>query len=543
MESLLVSKMLKRILNNKSATIASAAVILGAASLVSHLIGLFRDRILFGMFGAGIELDIYYAAFRIPDFVYAFFIMGVISAGFVPVFLHYFNKSEKDAWYLANNLLNIIFLTLSAICLILAIFIPFIIKLVAPGFSQIELDLTVKLSRIMFLSPIFLGMSAVFSGILQSCKRFLVYSLAPIMYNLGIIFGALVLVKYFGLMGLGYGVVLGALLHMLIQIPAAYLCGFRWRSGFDLKFEGLKRVLKLMPPRILSLMFYQVNFWVFTAFASLLTMGSIAIYNVSYNIFSFPLGIFALSFAVAAFPKLSESAQKKEKKEYIRTFSTTACQILFFIVPISFLFVVLRFQIVRVILGTGSFDWQDTIMTAQTLSFFCLGLFAEGLILLLLRGFFAWEDTFTPFCLAFFTAIVRISSGWFLSRRLGVSGLALGFALGSVFFAFMMFVFLRRKVGSLDIKYILSSGIKIGIAAIISATAIYFSLQYVFNFIQLTTLIGVLSQGLIAGIVGLLIYFFLAWLFRLRELKLFLYSISHRLPWKKVQRIETRVEE
>ena len=192
--------MFNKFFNSQAKTIASAAVILGAASLVSRIIGLFRDRILAGQFGAGDELDIYYAAFRIPDLVYSLLVLGAISAGFIPIFISYLKKDKNKSWYLANSLLNLMALSLMVICALLIIFTPWLMKLVAPGFSSEKLSITVQLTRVMFLSPFFLGLSAIFGGILQSFRRFLVYALAPIMYNLGIIFGALVLVNYrFGL--------------------------------------------------------------------------------------------------------------------------------------------------------------------------------------------------------------------------------------------------------------------------------------------------------------------------------------------------------
>jgi len=201
--------MIKKFLNNKSKTIASAAIILGAASLVSRLLGLVRDRILAGQFGAGDELDVYYAAFRIPDLVYSILVLGAITAGFIPVFIDYLQKDKKDAWHLANSILNIIGTSLIIVCFILIIFAPWLIKLIAPGFSPEKMALTVKLARVMFLSSFFLGISTILGGILRSFKRFLIYSFGPIIYNLGIIFGALFLVEDYGLLGLAYGVVLG----------------------------------------------------------------------------------------------------------------------------------------------------------------------------------------------------------------------------------------------------------------------------------------------------------------------------------------------
>jgi len=535
--------MFKRIFQSQSKTIAAAAFILGAASLVSRLLGLFRDRILAGQFGAGDELDVYYAAFRMPDLVYSLLVLGAISAGFIPVFVSYLDTKplkkklsfqNQSAWYLANSVLNLMALSLMVICALLIILTPWLIKLVAPGFSSEKLALTVQLTRIMFLSPFFMGLSAIFGGILQSFRRFLIYSLGPIMYNLGIIFGALVLVQYFGLMGLAYGVILGAFCHMLIQIPSAYLCGFRWRPIADFRFSGVRRIFKLMPPRVLGLAFYQITIWLMTVLASFLVVGSIAIYNLAHNIWSFPLGIFGISFVLATFPKLSKTAQKKDISGFVKTFSLTLRQILFFTLPSAALFIILRAQIVRVILGTGRFDWQDTILTSQTLAYFSISLFAQALILLFMRGFFAWEDTKTPLLTGFLSTIVSLSLAWFLSSFLGVPGLALGFSLSAFFHLALLFIFLKKKIGFLDDKNIFVSGIKMIIASFLAALTAYLALQFLAPLVNTATGLGLLIQGGLAGIAGLLIYFFFAWLFRLDELKLFLSSLFNRLSEERI---------
>ncbi len=520
--------MLKRFLNSQAKTIAAAAVILGAASLISRLLGLFRDRILAGTFGAGDELDIYYAAFRIPDLVYSLLVFGAISAGFIPVFISYLQKDKNKSWHLANSVLNLMALSLIILSAVLIILAPWLIKLVAPGFSSEKLSLTVQLTRIMFLSPIFFGLSAVLGGILQSFRRFFIYSLGPIFYNLGIIFGALVLVKYFGLLGLAYGVVLGAFLHWLIRIPSAYSCGFKWQLVFDFRFAGVRRIFRLMPPRVLSLALSQINFWLMTVFASFLMAGSIAVYNLAHNIWSFPLGVFGVSFTLAAFPQLSARAQKKDVLGFVKTFSSTARQILFFTLPAAALFIILRAQIVRVILGTGRFDWQDTILTLETLAYFSLGLFAEALILLFLRGFFAWEDTRTPFLIGLLATGVRLSSAWYFARFLGVPGLALGFSLGGIFYLLLLFITLRKKIGLLDERNLSVSGAKMLLASFLAALAAYLSLQILAPLVNMTTGLGILIQGGVAGIIGILIYFFFAWLLGLSESKLFFASLFRR---------------
>jgi putative peptidoglycan lipid II flippase len=516
----------KRILNSQSRTIVSAAVILGAASLVSRLLGLFRDRILAGQFGAGDELDVYYAAFRIPDLVYSLLVLGAISAGFIPVFVGYLEKDKNKAWYLASSVLNLIGFSLMAIAGLLTILTPWLVKLVAPGFNSEKLDLTIQLTRIMFLSPFFLGLSAVFGGILQSFRRFLIYSLGPVMYNLGIIFGALVLVKPFGLVGLAYGVVLGAFLHLAVQIPAAWLCGFRWQRVFNFRFEGVKRIFRLMPPRILSLVLSQATVWAMTIFASFLSAGSIAIYNLAYNIWSFPLGIFGVSFALASFPKLSQSAQKKDKNGFVNVFSFTFRQILFFTLPASIFFIVLRKPIVEIILGTGQFSQTDVILTFQTLAYFSFSLFAEALILLFLRGFFAFEDAWKPFFIGLFAVGLRLLLAWFFSLIIGVPGLALGFSFGSIVYLLFLFVGLRYKVGFLDIKNIFVSGTKIFAASFLAGWVSFYLLNFLADF-------NVLSQGILAGLLGGLAYLFFAWLFRLNELNIFLSSLFSHLPWRR----------
>ncbi|MFH0907081.1 MAG: murein biosynthesis integral membrane protein MurJ [bacterium] len=526
--------MIKKILNKQSKTIAGAAIILGAASLVSRFLGLIRDRILAGKFGAGIELDIYYASFRIPDLVYSLIVLGAISAGFIPVFVGYLKKDEKKSWHLANSILNLIILSLLVVCSILIILAPWLIKLIAPGFSPDDAVLAVKMTRIMLIGCFFLGISAIFGGILQSFRKFLIYSLAPIMYNLGIIFGVLVLVRYFGILGLAYGVVLGAFLHMAVQIPTAYLSGFRWKLVFDYKFEGTRRLFKLMPPRILGLAFFQIVCWAMTFMASFLAVGSITIFNLAHNIWSFPLGVFGISFVVASFPKLSETAQKKDRTGFAKAFSSTARQILFFLLPSTAMFIVLRAQIVRAILGVGNFDLQDTILTVETLAYFSLCLFAEALMLLCLRGFFAWEDTKTPFLIGVLGTGVRLSFAWFFSRSMGVPGLALGFSLGSILYLILLLIALKYKAGLLDGKSIFVSGIKMSLACLFSGAAAYFILKLVSTLVNTTTLFGIIIQAGLAGIAGIIIYLFFAWLLKIRELNLFLSALFSRLPWKKM---------
>lgn len=526
-----------KILNGQSRTIASAALILALTSLASRFLGLIRDRLLAGHFGAGDTLDVYYAAFRIPDTIYNLLVLGALSAGFIPVFVSLWKKDDKnnqEAWRFVNSLLNILLIALLVIGVLFFIFTPYLMRLITPGFVGEKFNLTVALTRIMFLSPLLLGLSSIWGGVLQSLKRFLVFSLTPIFYNLGIIFGIVFLVPRYGIFGLAWGVVLGALAHMVIQLPSLISLGFRYRPVLDWRDKGVARLARLMVPRTLTLAVSQLNFVAITVLASFLAAGSLAVFNFAYNIWTFPLGILAASIATAAFPVLAQSAAAKDKLNFTKTFSGTFRQILFLMAPAGALLIVLRAQIVRVILGTGQFDWNDTILTINSLQYLTVGLFAEGLILLLVRGFFAFEDTKTPFWIGLISSVFRIFGAWAFSFYLGVAGLALGYAAGSIINFILLWFLLERKTGGLNSKEIFVSGSKIIAASVLAAGAAYAGLQIMDKFADTSKFSGILTQGVAAGVIGVFIYFLAAWLLRSQEVLSFYVSLKNRLPFKSV---------
>ena len=498
--------------------IGGAALLLGGASLASRLLGVFRDRILAGTFGAGDELDVYYAAFRLPDLIFNLVVLGVLSAGFIPVFSRFFyNRREKEAWALTNTVLNLLGFLLIILSLALILFAPELVRLLTPGFSGEKFRQTVELTRIVALSPIFLGLSAVLGDVLQSLRRFFAYAVAPILYNLGIILGAIFLVPVWGLKGLAFGVVAGSFLHFLAQIPPLFGTGYRFKFFPGWKQEGLKEMVVLMMPRMMTLVLLQLNFLAITVIASFLASGSLAVFNLSFNIWSFPLGIFAASFVVASFPALSENAAQKNWPEFKKTFVYAFRQILFYLVPSSALFIILRAQIVRVILGSGEFGWNDTILTIESLKFLTLGLFAEGLTLLLSRAFFALYDAKTPFWIGLFGTMARVFGAWFFAQSLGAPGLALGFAGGAILQMILLWIFLERKVGVFDFKDIFSGGLKIAAASFLAGLGAWLGLRFGARFVDMQTGHGLLLQGALAGLFGILVYLMATSLMKLRE--------------------------
>jgi len=545
----------KRLINSNSKSITSAAIIIGGLSLVSRLVGILRDRILASEFGAGDVLDAYYAAFRLPDFVYNLIILGAVSAGLIPVFTSLLTKNQKqEAWKLINSILNLLSIGLIVACVILFITAPWLMPLVTPGFSQAKLKLVVGLSQIMFLSPIFLGISAIFGSVLQSFRRFFAYSIAPIFYNVGIIIGALFFVKWWGVYGLAWGVVLGALLHLIIQLAPIFLTGYKYTLDLNLKNKNVIQVGKLMLPRTLSLLITQINFLIITIVASTLAVGSLAIFNLSNNLQNFPLGIFGVSLAVAALPVLSSLWAEKKKNEFVATISTTFRQTLFFIVPTSVLMYVLRAQIVRVILGAGNFNWYDTRLTAASLAIFCLGLFAQGAFPLIIRGFYALHNTKTPFYIGLATMVVNFLSliffrwlysfhnGWLffttailriddLSQLVDFRVLALPAAItvSSVFELLALMIYLRKIIGRLDGRKILDSVFRILFASLGAGLFAYGTLQIMEKFVRTETFVGIFTQGLLAGLIGLAGYWLIGFLLRMEEMAIFMSSIKRKL--------------
>jgi len=525
-----------RFLTKQSRGLTSASLIIAGGAILSRLLGLVRDRVFASQFGAGRELDIYYAAFRVPDFIYSILILGAISATFIPLFSSLLHKDEEEglkphspANHLASSMLTDIVVLLAILALILMLFAPFVIAVVAPGLSAADKQQATFLTRIMLLQPIFLGASHVLTGILQSFRKFVITSLAPSFYNLGIIFGALFLVKPFGLQGLALGVILGAALHLLVQIPFARHAGFSWDVGLRNSGLELKKTIRLMGPRVFAVMSDQIDLLVVTAIASTLALGSIAIFNLAQNIGMAPVGIIGITFATAAFPALSRTYSHQHTQEFLDTFARAFRSILFFSIPLTILFILLRAQMVRVILGSGHFGWQDTRLTAAALGLFGISLFAQTLIPLFARGFYAMHNTKTPMIIGAAATVTNLvlslsllklltfapSFYAFVENALKLNGvrdisvviLPLSFSFTTIFEFFALLFFFLLRFPRENLASLVQPWYKnIAAAALMTATT-FLALRPLANVLNMESTFGVFLQGFVAGTLGLVVYF------------------------------------
>jgi putative peptidoglycan lipid II flippase len=468
-------------------------------------------------------------------------ILGALSAAFIPVFTGLIShEKDESAWDMASGMMNLAIFAISIFSIIFCIFAPFIMKAITPGFPPDKLQQVVLFTRIMFLSPLFLGISGIFGGVLTSFKRFMIYSLAPLFYNLGIIIGVVVFVRFWGPVGLAWGVVLGAFLHMMVQYPAAKHLGFRhsWSLTVHLKNKEIRKVVSLMIPRTLGIAVSQVNLLIITIFASTLAGGSLAVFNFAQNLQSVPLGVIGISFAIAVFPTLSGFAAKNEKHNFIKIFSETFRQILFFIIPASIFILLLRAQIVRVVLGAGEFDWNDTTLTFQVLGIFVLSLFAQCVIPLLARSFYALHDTKTPFFIAIFSEIINISAVVLLIHRYEILSLAVAFSLANLVQMLLLLFFLRSRFDSLDDKRIISSVSKIALASFAAGIGIQAVKYFSSKIVDMNTFIGIFSQLTASSAAGLLIFLLMCHWLALEEYLNFKNSLSNKIFKAKKEIIE-----
>lgn len=526
-----------KFVNKESKSIVGAAAIVGVLSFVSRIVGLIRDRILAGQFGAGDTLDVYYAAFKIPDFLFSLIVVGALSASFIPIFIHLQQKhfSHDDEWKFTNNILHVLGIVMVVVILVLFGFTDPISKLVAPGFPDAKQQMVAVFMRVMIFGQLLLTASMVFGSVLQSIKRFFLYSLAPIFYNIGIIVGAYFFVDWLGVIGLAWGVVFGASLHCLIQFVGVRNAGYSYKFICSLKDKDVLKFLRLTGPRLLGIATSQILFVILAILASTLAVGSVTVFQFAYNIQFFAVGIIGVSFAVAVFPTLSDHANNNNSTEFVSTLSSTILQVLYLLIPLTILFLILRAQIVRVVVGAGAFDWAATIATANTLAFFAFTFIPQAFVFILARAYFALHDTVTPLVAAIIGAIFGIVSAYLFIAEFGVVGLGMAYSLASLVNATILWVSLRSRIGTLEELKIFLSFTKMLMAGSVCAVVMQALKPIAVSIISLDTFFGVLSQGLFAGGFGWVTYVVACRLLGIEEQRAILSSVRRKILKQTVQ--------
>lgn len=522
------------LLFRKQTNILSAATVIAAAVLLSRLLGLFKYRLLTDRFDVT-QIGLFITAFRLPNTIFDLIVMGALTTAFIPVFTSYLAKDKTvDASKIASTVLNVSFLFFLLFSILFFIFTDPLIRLIAPGLTAKEIALVVPFTRIMLAGqtlPLILG--NFLTGILQSHKRFLVPALAPVVYNLGIILGIIFLSPALGLSGAVWGVVLGAVLFLLVQIPLLIHLDFRYRFRLDLSHPGVLEVGKLIIPRTLGLAVTQLNYFANLLISSLISVRAITIFNFAQQLAQLPIGVFAAAISQAALPTLAEEQESsslgaERYAAFKKTFLTSLHQILFLVCPAAVILIVLRIPIVRLVYGASKFDWPATVETGRTLIFLGIGLVAEAAISLLVRGFYALHDSKTPVIVGSFTVILNIILSFVFVFSLtfwgrSVQGLAGASMLADSFYALILIYLLHRRVNSFNLNLLLTPAVKIFFAAGLTGLALYLPMklldQLVFDTTRTMPLL--MLTGIVSAI-GLSVYLFLTWILEIEELKSFL---------------------
>lgn len=548
------------VLNKEIGSVHGIAYLLGFFAFLAQLLAFLRDRLLASTFGASGTLDIYYAGFRIPDLIFVTVASLVSISILVPIFTK-MQDSEKDLKDLIDGIFSFFSIIIFLVSLIAFVLTPFLTSKFFPGLTGENAVTLINISRILLLSPILLGISNFFASIVQIHNRFFLYALSPILYNVGIILGIVFLHPIFGIYGLVYGVCIGALLHAAIQVPFIIKEKKFPRFKLNINFAEIGKIVALSIPRTITLSTGSISILFLVSLASVIGAGAISIFNFSFNLQTGPLSIIGVSYASAIFPVLSKLFVEGQKEAFIARMVSVTKHIFFWALPACALFIVLRAQIVRTVLGGGAFDWSDTKLTAATLAIFTLSMIPQSLILLFVRAFYSEGKTSKPLLINLFSMFVTIISAYLflhvyntyqtfsyfiqsLFRIEDVPGssvtmLALAYSFGITLNTVLHWIAFHKEFPSYT-RAVMQNIFNSFASAVIIGLVAYRMLDFFDNFLNINTFMGIFLQGLFSGIAGLLAGVLMLIILKSKELEE-VWRTLHRKIWK-IDKSEVVVE-
>ena len=426
--------------------IPAGSFVLGLTTLASYGLGLLRDRTFAQTFGASRALDAYNAAFLIPDLLFNILIASGIAAAFVPIFLEIFHSNKQKAYDYTNSVIGGATGLMFFSAVVILIFANPIAFLAAPGFIKEDLALVAKILRILAISPILFGISNTLGAMLVAKKRFLFYGLSPVMYNLGIIGGAIFLSPKFGITGVAIGTVIGASLHMLMRYIDALVSGFRFKLNFRFKTPEFKKTIQLMIPKMFGHPVELAMFWGFTIIASGLSVGSVAILSFARNFQSVPVSLIGITFATTAFPVMAKAISDHSQEEFKKTLKNSFWLILAGSVLAAIVIFIIREPLIRIVLGGGNFTEEAILRTSTMLGVFTLAMPTESLRHLLARAFYATKNTIVPVILSIIGLGVAIGGGYLLAPSLDILAIPIAFSTASLIELIFLMILLPYRL-------------------------------------------------------------------------------------------------
>ncbi|MBI2326843.1 murein biosynthesis integral membrane protein MurJ [Candidatus Curtissbacteria bacterium] len=535
----------------KQENILTAAFVIVASVAISRILGLIRYRLLASYFGDNIHLlDSFIAASIVPDAIFEVLIFGTIALAFIPVFSKFLSHDKLEkAWNFSSTMISTALLVFVIFAILIVATADFIAPIVAPGLvdqDPLTKPLIARLMRIMIFAQLFFVGSIFLTGILQSFQRFIIPAIASIFYNVGIIISIIFLAPVLGIYAPAVGMVLGALLHLVIQLPLALSLGFRVTFILDFKNKDVREVFALMWPRSISLALLRISDIINIALASVVAVGSIVTFTFAQVLQLLPISLFAGSIVQAALPSLSVEFNAKRYEQFKKIFIDSFHQILFLILPAAAILAILRIPAVRLVFGAREFPWEITVLTGRTLMAFSIGIAAQAVSLLLLRGFYAIRDSLTPVKVNVFTVSINIilSLIFILVLKLSIIYLALAYSISNILNAILLLYLLDKKV-VFNKKELLLPAFKMGLIALLTAVALYIPMKLLDQLVFDTTrTIGLIFLTATATLIGLSVYIFLSWLLKVKEVVIFYHLVKKviTLPSRLVSPAPTSID-
>ncbi|MEA2660786.1 MAG: putative peptidoglycan lipid flippase [Chloroflexota bacterium] len=511
-------------------SVGRASLFMIATLIGSRFLGWLRLSVIGAKFGQTPELDAFWAAFRIPDTLFNLLVAGALASAFIPVFTGYLAKEREDeAWRVASSVMNAIVISLIGFSVVLWFLAPTIVPVLAQFPDPAQRETAIHLSRIMLLSPIFMGLSALFTGILNSYRQFLSGAIAPLVYNLVIILFAVFATPFLGIDALAWGTVAGALMMWLVQVPELTFRRTRYKLALDLGHPGVREIVSLTVPRTLALGAVQLIFIVDTYLAAKLPEGSLTALIYAQQLMQLPLGVFSIAISAAVFPTLAHYAAQGLQSRMRDVLQTGIRWILFLTLPTIVMMIVLRRPIVNLLFQYGRFGPEAREATQEAFLFYSLGLAGHALIQILTRAYYASKDTRTPLALTLVSIGTNIVLSVLLAPLYGINGLALANSIATLAEAALFLALLAPRarlrivgLGTASLK-VAAASLFMGIAmfAFIRATNITVDLQQ--------TKIGLFFQTAVAMAVGVAAYVGAATMFRVSELAEITAAVRSRL--------------
>ena len=461
-------------MNKSGRQIAEAATLVMALFVVSRALGLVREMVMGAMFGTSGDLDAYLAAARISEMVFLVVAGGALGSAFIPTFADHLAKDDHaGAWRLASAVANLALIVLTAIAGLMALFAPTLVRtVIAPGFAPPQQALTASLLQLTMISTVIFGVSGIVMGALNAYQHFLLPALAPSVYNLSIIGGALLLGPSLGVRGMAFGVVVGAMLHLLVQVPGLFKYGARYTPTLGLHSPSVREVGRLMAPRILGTAIIQLNFVVNNSLASGLGEGAVSAINFAWLLMTLPQGIFAQAVGTAAFPTFAEQAARGERAEMRATLAAILRAVFSLCLPATVGLLVLGRPLVGMLFERGAFETSSTDAVTWALAFYALGLIGHAGLEIIARAFYALHDTLTPVWVGGLAMTINVLLSLALPGVFGMAGwpphagLALANSVATLIELVVLLFLIQRRMDGLEGRRTATAFVKSGLASL-----------------------------------------------------------------------------